>query len=177
MLRARLSQITDEEPTDNHLQLLEELRASVGHTIEAHESENSLTQFTCGVHAFYLVGDETYFQIASSGLGTTYAGKAFVDFIINQGMLASRTEGTVVAGDLVIYFADEEFRHVGRVLGVDRVLSKWGTGLLLEHALWEVPESYGDRVEYYVGPNEEQSFALFQRYAESRGLKFGEEEA
>jgi hypothetical protein len=55
-----------------------------------------------------------------------------------------------------------------------RVLSKWGVGLLYEHAIWEVPLRYGQEVQYFVGTDDDASLDLFIRYAESRGFRFQE---
>jgi hypothetical protein len=172
MLRSRLTQITEQEPVSQHAHLLEELHTEVTHDIQQQPSAISIAEYTCAVHAFDLVGDERYVEIASSLLGRTFAGKGFIDFLLHQGMLTSRDDGVILLGDLIIYFCGHDFRHIGRVVGPDRVLSKWGRGLLVKHGLWEVPEVYGNRVEYFVGLDKELSFALFQRYAESHGFTF-----
>ena len=85
-------------------------------------------------------------------------------------------KGEQQADNLLIYFEGAVFRHVGRILEGGRVLSKWGTGCLWEHQVWEVPRSYGDEVRYFVGPDEQQSYDLFVKYAESKGFEFGQPE-
>ncbi len=124
------------------------------------------------MHAFHLVEDKTYLEIAGHGLGKTYAGPEFINFLLRNSALAAREPELVITGDRIIYFDKGQFRHVGRVIAHNRILSKWGTGNLYQHAVWEVPASYGDDVRYYIGPGEHASFELFLSYAESKGFAF-----
>lgn len=172
MLRHRLSIIVDQAPVNAHPSLIEKLRAAIEHTIVALDSGTPIDQFTCGVHAFHLVGDPTYTDIASFGLGRTFAGKEFIVFLLTNNLLVLRGAEEISKGDLVVYFENGEFCHVGRMANSNRVESKWGTGWLYEHGLWEVPESYGHEVHCYVGLNQDASFKLFIKYAESKGFTF-----
>jgi hypothetical protein len=51
---------------------------------------------------------------------------------------------------IVIYFKNELVTHFGK-LKDDKVISKWGGGLIWEHSIWEVPFSYGKSVKYSNG--------------------------
>ncbi len=58
---------------------------------------------------------------------------------------------TPVSGALVIYRTDSGvISHVGRITDNGKIISKWSWGPLIEHALYDVPASYGDTVEYYT---------------------------
>jgi hypothetical protein len=177
MLRARLQQITQLEAPESHAALIEGLREEMGHSISTLQSENLPARYTCVVHAFHLVEDPTYVQVAASGLGFTFAGPEFITFLLANALLAPRKEDQVVGNDLVFYFENETFRHVGRMLTPTRVVSKWGTGGLYEHEVWEVPSTYGGEAHFYEGPDENKSFELFVKYAESKGFEFSAPDA
>lgn len=170
-LRRELQQITESTPVDEHPAHIKVLQRAHRHTIKVIKNEYSIQLYTCGVHAFYLVDDPTYVEIAGYGLGSTFAGPGFINFLF-QSQLLSPCRPPIFLGDLIIYFHDGKFRHVGRMKSETRVLSKWGTGWLYEHGIWEVPSSYGDDIQYFVGPNRKASLKLFIQYAESRGFKF-----
>lgn len=58
-----------------------------------------------------------------------------------------------VDGSIAVYFDADRVTHSGRINN-GTVISKWGTAHTWQHALWEVPTSYGSR-EYYQAPNPE----------------------
>jgi len=169
-LRDRLTEITENPRVREHAAQIEALRAETGHSISVEQSVRPLQKYTCGMHAFHLAGNPIYERVATSGNGETFAGTEFINFLLQQQLLIHRPFEAVVTNDLVVYFDGIVFRHVGRVAGPSRVLSKWGTGCLCQHALWEVPANYGNEVRYCVGPNEASSLELFLKYAESKGF-------
>ena len=75
----------------------------------------------------------------------------------------------VATGTLVLYLQGDTFRHAGRV-SADRIVSKWGTGHLWRHGLFEVPASYGDKVRFFRPLARGEAIAGFIAYAE---LKLG----
>jgi hypothetical protein len=174
-LRTAITAITEGHSVEEHARRLGELHVHIPHTIRVLESEAPLGAYTCVVHAFYLVGDPTYEGVASFGLGKTFAGKDFVESLVRAGKLASVQEHEARPDDFVIYFNEEDFCHIGRLRAPGRIASKWGTGLLVEHAVWEVPASYGQRVAFYRGLTADQSFEAFLQYARDRGFSFGAE--
>jgi hypothetical protein len=52
--------------------------------------------------------------------------------------------------EFVVYFHEKDIKHFGKLVE-DRVVSKWGRGLVWKHSLFEVPLSYGKRVMYSMG--------------------------
>jgi hypothetical protein len=171
-LRHKLSEITETAPVQEHPARIEALQSKHGHTITVVDSEYPIERYTCGVHAFYLIEDPTYVEIAGFGLSRTFAGPEFIDFLVQNELLSPRQQ-PIVPGDLIVYFDGDTFRHVERMKTEARVLSKWGTGWLFEHGVWEVPSNYGETIQYFVGPDEDASFELFIQYAESKGFQFG----
>ncbi len=173
MLRERLHAITEQLPPEAHAGSIEGLRAEIGHSIAPQPSQHDPARYTCAVHAFHLTEEPGYVQVASFGLGTTYAGPDFIAFLLKNSLLEPREQTALSTGDLVLYFDEGTFKHIGRLIEPSRALSKWGTGGLYEHGLWEVPSTYGNELRFFVGPSEEASYELFVKYAESRGFNFG----
>lgn len=171
-IRRKLSEITETALVQEHPNRIAALRPAIDHSITVVDSEHPIERHTCGVHAFYLVEDPTYLEIAGFGLGRTFAGPEFINFLLQNQLLAPR-QSPVAPGDLIVYFDNGIFRHTGRMKTETRVLSKWGTGWLYEHGVWEVPSSYGEFVQYFIGPGEDASLELFIQYAESKGFQFG----
>ena len=68
------------------------------------------------------------------------------------GFLKEIEESEGFEGHVVLYFRDGETKHVGRMQG-DRVISKWGKNPVYEHAIPEVPASYGDEYEIFKRPS------------------------
>lgn len=154
-----------------HPARIEVLRAEFGHTIRVVDSQFPIDAYTCVMHSFELIDDPTYEDIASYGLGNTFAGADFIHFLLNQNLLKEKSPDSVVINDFIFYFDDDRFRHVGKVLGGARILSKWGVGLLYDHSIWEVPSSYGQTIHYFDGADSAQGINLFIAYAESRGFR------
>lgn len=171
-LRHALSEMTERKRLPEHPDCIETLRGEYGHTIEILDSPCPIEGYTCAVHAFQLTDDPTYIQVASFGSGQTFAGAEFVTFLMKTGLLASR-RSLVLPGDLIVYLDCGKFRHVGRMKTETRVVSKWGTGCLYEHQIWEVPATYGDEIQHFVGIDADASLDLFIQYAESKGFRFG----
>jgi len=60
-------------------------------------------------------------------------------------------EGRKSDDQIVVYFDNKnKIKHFGKLVE-DRVVSKWGRGLVWKHRLFEVPLSYGIRVMYSNG--------------------------
>ena len=169
-LREQLQRVTEVEDISRHGALLDDLNAHFCHSISEVESELPLEQFTCAVYAFDLVNNPTYVDIATFGLGSTFAGRDFVEFALQNDLLYISKEFKSESNTLAIYTDDQKFQHIGKLLTDSRVISKWGTGLLLNHEIWEVPAGYGDQVHYYSLPIDVRGIDIFRVYATSRGF-------
>lgn len=51
---------------------------------------------------------------------------------------------------VVVYFNGSEVTHFGLIDG-EKIKSKWGSGLIWEHMLFEVPVTYGNTVKFSDG--------------------------
>jgi hypothetical protein len=159
-------------PIAEQAAMLEQLQGDFAHTIEILDSEHPIESYTCAVHAFQLAGNTVYNDIRHSGLGKTFAGKDFVEFAIKAQLLIECSNEEAAKGAFVIYLHEGRFGHVGLLQGDQRVLSKWGTGYLCEHSLWEVPCSYGFEVHFYRGASAEDCFDIFVEYTKTRGFRW-----
>jgi hypothetical protein len=98
------------------------------------------------MHAFGLEGNPEYEAVARTGV---FAGTEFFGWLIASGHLVEIGDDATSRNDLVMYFNSGRPIHVGRVISAGRIISKWGLGLLWEHALNEVPEQYGEEVRFF----------------------------
>ena len=65
------------------------------------------------------------------------------------------------AGDMVLYRAhDGTISHVGLMENKKNVISKWSWGPLLKHKIFDVPDHYGNEVEFYIIPEETKNFVI-----------------
>lgn len=169
-LRQRLQQVTDRDDISKHLELVESLKPKYKHSLLRVDFDAEVDRYTCAVYAFDLVDDPTYIEIATYGLGKTFAGREFVEYILDNSVLTKLGDSDQRSGHLAIYFDNGEFRHVGKVQNRNRIISKWGTGLLWEHDTWEVPVSYGNEVYFYAVPSTCTGPDLFCAYAATQGF-------
>ncbi|MBU3591212.1 MULTISPECIES: hypothetical protein [unclassified Polynucleobacter] len=171
-LRLQLEQMTEAMPLSQHSHQIEVLRTEFGHTINIVDSEIPVDTYTCAVHSFGLIDDPTYVGVASHGLGNTFAGADFIYFLLSQNLILETSPESVAANDFIFYFDGDKFMHVGKILGGGRILSKWGSGLLYDHSIWEVPSGYGQTIRCFEGLDSDRGVDLFITYAESRGFQF-----
>lgn len=165
---------------------IEKLRPEFPHSIYlAEQSPAELiahTYFNCVMYAFNLKCDALYRAIAGSEIirrrnpsrsaepepdYTISADTEFVDFCIDEGLISSISDRNAESGDLVVYSDNDRCRHVGKLLEQSRIRSKWGMAELLEHELLEVPDFFGDDVQYFESSGFEQSQDRFTAYARS----------
>jgi hypothetical protein len=143
MLRDALeSRISRDINFDDHPGTLEALKGEYHHDIRVMPWDMGI-ECNCVMYALGLS-----FEPASSPLGRFYASTAFVQRLIEDGLLSpveSQSEG-----DLVIYFKEGKVVHIGIGRQGDRVESKWGIGWPYDHPAWEVPSTYGDEVRRFA---------------------------
>jgi len=171
VLRRRLQEMTEVEDVERHPALLGDVTRDCPNTIVVLESSYPLRRYTCAMHIFDFAEKPEYVAIAERGFNRVFAGGTFVHWLLDRGLLEEMAEADAREGDLVIYFNDEgRFKHAGLKLGKDRVVSKWGTGRLYEHGLFEVPESYGTTVRFFRRLTFEVAYKHFRWFAEQNGL-------
>jgi len=120
-------------------------------------------------YALDLADSERHIAVATH-FRNIHCDSAFVSYLLKNGSLEEAPADALRKGDVVIYFHNADPTHAGKVFG-DRVISKWGLGSLWEHALFEIPASYGNDVHYFraLGPGAAE--AAFLKYAQIRGVQ------
>ena len=148
--------------SDEHLKEIERLQTLHSHTIRFIAKRRDQT---CAVYAFSLTDEPTYRAVA--GIFNVYAGKDFMSWAIGNHL---REIADPMEGCFVCYFSGADWKHMGVMAARGRVVSKWGTYPLYEHALAEVSIEYGDQVRFYVRPSAQEALDLFIEFARESGL-------
>ncbi len=175
-LRQRLWEITDgpdKAPSSEHARLFADLAYEVPHKIEVLPNPFTdvrvLESYTCFVYVLDLVQSSRYVAIAGRGLPDVFAGKKFMRFLMDNAVLREVTDQHKNDGNIIIYFDGDQPKHAG-ILNSDRVRSKWGTGLFLEHGVWEVPISYGRDRRFFEPLTQNEALGAFLAFAKSNGV-------
>ena len=140
------------------------------HSIHAWKHQGQFHRYTCAVYAFELVENPTYVKIATSGNQLICADAKFIKYVLENNFLTKLANTSQESADFVIYFENNEFKHIGKVHSDNRIISKWGTGLLWEHEIWEVPADYGNEKRFYAQPSTCTGLDLFCEYARTQGF-------
>jgi hypothetical protein len=170
LLRRKLENITKNNSVDQQPRLIEALRKEIPHTIQIAVSELPIEKYTCIPYAFDLSNNPDYSEISKLGMGRVFASMDFVGYLLNKKSLAEKCQNGVTTNDIVLYFAQDNVMHAGKVVNIDRLISKWGIGNLYEHDLYEVPESYGNEVRFFRMLDKHKALELFLDYAEYQGI-------
>jgi len=89
----------------------------------------------------------------------------FIARLVDRG-LHNIAAADVEDGDVVIYFDGEgNATHAGIVQG-GCVISKWGTGHIWKHQLFEIPTSYGREARFYRRIDRDEALRLFEAFAQ-----------
>jgi len=168
-LRHALDEITRTLPREKHPALVAGLRSAQGHGIEpAHAPELAdipLKKFSCFMLSFELIRSAAVTEIART-FRDTYPGGDFVAYLVAH-CLSEISQEAARDGDVVVYSDGGRIVHAGK-LKAGRVVSKWGTGYLWEHAVAEVPGSYGEEVRFYRAVSKAVAEEAFVAYARQR---------
>jgi hypothetical protein len=168
-LRRRLEEMTESgsEPPE-HRAMLAAISIDVPNTIQPLESRLPDKGYTCGMYVFDFSEDPDYINIALRGV---YAGPAFFEWLLANRALQEVDEADADEDDLIMYFENGRWKHVGFWKLNDRVESKWGMGLLYNHETWGVPKHYGDEVRFFRSISPEDAIEHLMQYARSQGLR------
>lgn len=177
-LRRRLGEITKQDISD-HNRLLEELQGEIEHSVsEVLLNANDLsitTDYNCFEFALGLVYSDSYELVLAHQRGwkiTPVGGdKVFAKYLLENQKLNEIDFENIKDGDLVIYFDSQEPVHAGEVTD-NRIISKWGKGLLLSHEIAEAPDSYGSEVKFYEAIDANNLDDYFTSFAEENGIQF-----
>ena len=126
-----------------------------------------IDESTCVLYALSLFQNRTYRAIASNFGGKIFAGRAFMEWLIN-GHLVEIDEP--IPGCLALYFDEGASQHAGFVSHPGRVISQWGMFPVYEHDVCEVPARYGNKLRYFSRPGPGEPLRMFLDYAKTSGI-------
>lgn len=157
----------------DHIIAVMDLVTEFGHSIRPIPSIVPLERYTCLVYALEFQGEPEYEAIAGLPIVNVFAGADFANWLLTNGYLIEVTAQEATPGCYALY-SDEAggFVHIGILRNDGRVASKWGNQGLYDHALLEVPFSYGSNVRYYLPIPFYDCIELFKDFAEERGVQF-----
>ncbi len=155
-----------------------ELKNKIPHQIaEVHgETPGNLlgNEFNCFEFALDLILSDEYKDCLDYQQGwkiRPVGGDAsFAKYLIDNLFLKERAK----AGDgsnIIVYFDLNGPTHAGK-LNTGVVTSKWGCGLLLQHAINEVPSNYGNEARLYQDLNIDDCIDAFIEFAKENGIPY-----
>jgi hypothetical protein len=120
----------------------------------------STENYNCFVYAFGLENDSEFLG------GQNPIQKEFVRHLLLKDILKVKEQPT--AGDLVFYEDNSgAITHGGIMRSPNKVISKWMWGCTIEHDLWDVPSSFGEKV-FFCSPVESATVRQnYQNYKDS----------
>ena len=96
-----------------------------------------------------------------------YFGTDFTKTLIERKIIERKQTGNVI-----IYFEKQNSpTHVGLILTDNSIISKWGTGYIYKHKIWEVPIIYGNSYELFSLKEKIDLEELFMEYIINLGYK------
>jgi hypothetical protein len=140
-LRLALADLLDEsDPAEKQARIVETFRSTYPHTIRLCYDEHARLRsgYAINCYAFAL---EYPHHLGSSALTSLIP------------MLLEKAESEVVDGGLVLYYYNDKrqgLAHAGVYRQPGRVRSKWRSGYVWDHPVFEIPTGYGEFVRYFA---------------------------
>ena len=101
--------------------------------------------FNCFVFIFGLQDNSDFLG------GKNPIQQEFIKYLIKNDILIP-LESPQING-LILYENEKgEITHGGIMAGKDQVLSKWMWGPIIEHKIWDVPSSFGNKISFFKRP-------------------------
>ncbi|HEX4271654.1 MAG TPA: hypothetical protein VHZ32_09710 [Rhizomicrobium sp.] len=162
-LRDALAAIVGNPRLDRHEGRILALKNQFPHTIECTPISQKSHSYNAVMHALDIRASD-FTEPRSAHLQCPLD---LVDFMIQGGFLA---EAMPKPNGVIVYTEGEtNARHVGRLVSRERVDSKWGSGNLYLHGLFEVPAIYGPVVSFFAPISREKALAGLDAWRD--GLK------
>lgn len=170
ILRTLLEEITDCKAVATHTQKIELVRGVHPHSIQILSGPKDTLEYNCVMFALGIETDDKYLKMLEHCPNDIHANTAFVQFLVDRGDILEQSHADPKS--LAVYFGKEKVEHIGLITDDGRVLSKWGTGLLYQHAIFEVPANYGDTVRFFRPMERILVLKAFFEFAKARGVSF-----
>lgn len=166
-LRVVLECLTDTIPAIDQPDLLAKLTSAFPHSIVPAPSElvplDPIDSYNCFEFALGVLGRKEV-RVIPQFFQATFCGGAFVPYLAERSLVPVASPSD---RDLVLYHDGQQFTHAGVIHG-DRVLSKWGKGLLWLHGALELPARYGSTISCYRTASPEEVLVKFLAFARQR---------
>ena len=172
MLRRKLQEMTESGDIALHPAMLVAITRDYPNSIQLLQSPSPVSRYTCFMHAFDFTEKPEYLDIACFGSKEVYAGPTFGQWLLEIEALIEMPTLENERESLVFYFNNENLKHVGLSQSGGKVISKWGTGHLYEHKIFEVPESYGLGIRVFKKLLYSDALSHFMNFAEANGIIF-----
>jgi hypothetical protein len=116
------------------------------------DGKERMERFNCFAYALGAWNNPRYERLVDQSNTSAVTNSVFIMDVLNRGELVEVIPEAVQPNDIVLYFANDQLKHAGRVNVVAAELvihSKWGGNEVHEHKLWELPFEHGDRVRFF----------------------------
>lgn len=111
-------------------------------------------KFNCFAYALCVNGEPEYLSLVEEHRSSVLVNSEFVKELIKDNLLSPVEQSDFDWADIILYYDGDKLTHAAMVAVPNKLLrSKWGTGCIYEHALWEVPASYGSTVKIARAPD------------------------
>lgn len=142
---------------------LQSLQSNFGHTISILPDEHApIERFNYFAFALGLWNHDTYVMHVDRDDNSAIVNSEFLLRMIKDGALVEIEASKARESDMIVYFHKEQATHAGVVASAGYPMSlhsKWGGNEVHQHAVWEVPAAYGDRVCFFHRPETEVSLS------------------
>ena len=172
-MRTELRRLLEDIPrleTNRQQLILENIRRSRAHSIEVIESDHLFHEwgtYNCFEYALGLTDSRDYIEVKKQNV---FANSEFINFLLENGLIEKNGNDGVI-----IYFGEGAPKHAG-LFQSSKINSKWGTSLVFNHGVFEVPLSYGEECAVYKSVDKETMLEYFYNYAETKGIQFTSED-
>ena len=123
-------------------------------------------RFTCFAYALRIERLPQYNELVNRFAHGALASSRFIVGMIERGHIRAAPTTALSAGRVVIYYNGERLTHAARIVSDDVLASKWSGNEVYQHALWEVPSSYGDHYQVVEVPPPDQTATLLAAWVE-----------
>lgn len=158
VLRNQLAEIikpADAAELKAQVQQMADLAFTHPHGVSLHKENIPGTRpFNCYQYSFDIADVRV-----RDGILEVFPGRDFAQFLVEHHLEEVGPEDAE-NGDHILY-SSVQITHAGRVQA-GALESKWGTGHIWRHGVYEVPENYGDSVRFYRHFSRESTLQALQ---------------
>ena len=124
-------------------------------------------RFTCFAYSLGIEALPRYNALVDDRQHGALASSSFIEYLVKQGHMTEVAEAVFAPGRAVLYYEGERITHGARILSETLLASKWGSGKVYQHGLWEVPLSYGNQCKFVAIPLPDRAVELLEMWVEA----------